>query len=58
MVGLDYGKREESNTWAEGRNGKDSGHNARSKSGSPGEITVSRPAGIGLINDSQIDIHV
>lgn len=58
MVGLDYGEQKNSNTWAEGRNGKGSGNNAGSKSDDSGEILVSQPVKNNLINDSQIDVHV
>ena len=58
MVGLDNGKQEESNTWAEGRNRKGSESNSRSKSDNTGEILVSSQVNKGLISDNQIDVHV
>ncbi|MBN2419552.1 MAG: flagellar hook-length control protein FliK, partial [Deltaproteobacteria bacterium] len=58
MVNLDNGKREDNNTWADGKAGKGSGHNTRSKSAAPSEIPVLQPAGAGLINDNRIDVHV
>jgi flagellar hook-length control protein FliK len=54
MVGLDNGKREESNSWAEGRNGKNPGRNAVNTE----EILASQPVKKDLISDSQIDVHV
>jgi flagellar hook-length control protein FliK len=58
MVGLDNGKREESNTWAEGRNGKYPGRNTGTKSVNTEEILASQPVEKDLISDSQIDVHV
>ncbi len=58
MVGLDNGEPRDSNTWAEGKNGKGSRRNSGSRSDNTGEILVSPPVSKGLISDSQIDVHV
>lgn len=58
MVGLNNGKREESNTWADGKNGKGPGRNTGTKSVSPEEIAASQPLNNNLISDTQIDVHV
>ena len=58
MVGLDDGKREDSNTWAEGRKRKGYGSSTGSRSDIIGEIPVSSPVRNGLISESQIDVHV
>jgi DNA-binding transcriptional MerR regulator/arsenate reductase-like glutaredoxin family protein len=58
MVGLDNGKREENNTWAERRNGRGSRRNTKSKSDNSGEILLSSSIKKNLIRDGQIDVHV
>ena len=58
MVGPDNGDPRDSNTWAEGRNGKGSGRNSVSKSDNIGEILSPPTVNKGLISDRQIDVHV
>ena len=58
MVGPDNGNRRDSNAWAEGRNDRSSGRNTVSRSVNSMEIPVPAAAGNGLINNSQIDVHV
>ncbi|MGD9156980.1 MAG: flagellar hook-length control protein FliK [Desulfobacteraceae bacterium] len=61
MVGLDYGEPRDSNTWAEGKNGKRPGRNSQESgliTDDPEGIQASQSINKNLIDDSQIDIHV